>query len=88
MLSVTVVPHRGREWKIIPQPSTPHIIEMIDLAIQANRAFDMVVPHGDHLIAYNSGSKKITKKTAKKIERAVEAAAIGKKFEVIFIEGA
>ena len=87
MISVTVEKYVGSQWKLTPEPNTRHNIEMLDIALQTHQAFDVVVPHGECVVAYSEDSHSLTNKTIKRIKRAVKSAALGKKCSVTFDMG-
>lgn len=86
MISVTVKKYTGNQWKLKPEPSNTHIINMLDDALREHRAFETVVPTGDCVLAYNSGSGQLTNKDVRRIKKAVESAALAldKEHKVIF----
>ncbi len=87
MISVTVERHVGSDWKITPEPNTPHLVEMLDIALQTHKAFEVVVPHGEYVVGLNTESDELSNKVVKRIKRAVRSAALGEKFEVRFEMG-
>ena len=76
MISVTVEKYVGSQWKLTPEPSTHHIINMIDDALREYDAFDTVVPQGDFIVGYNRDSESLSNKQVKKIRKAVQSAAL------------
>jgi lipoate synthase len=89
VISVTVERYAGNQWKLKPEPSNTHIINMLDDALREHRAFETVVPSGGFVLAYNTETSELTNKTVKRIKKAVESAALvlDKQHEVIFSLG-
>ena len=87
MFSVTVKKYVGSQWQLTPDPNTPHNIEMLDIALQESRAFDIVVPHGECVIGTKAESGNLSKKDVRRIHKAVESASPGVKPHVSFVLG-